>query len=401
MSAKGEVKSRTASVPRRATRPSASLGRHSAETSPLRAYISPLKDFSAYTPVRQSRERSVTLRSRLNTSVEGKKKAASQTAALESMNDLRNKTSKLDEESKKLAEKVGQVRLKLQARRGQGREESKTLARVAVQVIGKACRELLGQAVAGMRGKAEEVRAIERQGVRHCHIRRLASHFEAWRAAFKATTQAYGKLSNTADLHFRRHLLRRCLQLWKGIYHRGATMTPSNRRMPNALVDAERPRPASLSPKPIQPDTRPLSTSNARKAPLKSPVGSTKSKLSSSGLTTPTSFLHKKTPLKENLLKVFEPSSPGLLSVATQHHKLSLLVNPNQYYQIWKPLLSNLSQASAHAKQHYRKHLGQRVFHAWLEFYVTSYESHEEVDSEGSDSRYEFVVRAFRLVRGS
>ena len=398
--AKAEVKSRTVSVPRRATRPSPSQGRHSAETSPLRAYISPLKDFSAYTPVRQSRERSATLRSRLNTSTEAKKKAASQTAALESMNDLKNKTSKLDEESKKLVEKVGQVRLKMQVRRGKGKkDEGKSLVKVLIEVIGKAYKQIASEALEGIRDKAEETRAVERKGIRHCYLRRLAGHFEGWKAAFQAVTHDTAHLTDIADKHFRRHLLRQYIRSWKSIYIRKDSLTPASRRIPKAFVEVEHPRPASLSPKPIQPETRPLSTSNTRKTPLKSPAGSTKSNLSSSLLTVPASFLHKKPiPSKENLIKVFEPVNQELFSLATQHHKQSLLVSPMQYYQIWKPLLANLGAANEQAKQHYRKHLGQRVFHAWLEFYVTSYESHGEASSQESDSRYDFAVRSFRLV---
>jgi hypothetical protein len=315
------------------------------------------------------------------------------------MNDLRSKTSKLDEESKKLVEKVGQVRLKMQVRRGKGKDEGKSLTKVLIEVIGKAYRQIASEALEGIREKAEETRVMERKGIRHCYLRRLAGHFEGWKAAFQAATHNTAHLSDIADEHFRRHLLRQYIRCWKSIYHRKDSMTPASRRMPKALVEVEHPRPASLSPKPIQPETRPLSTSNARKTPLKSPVSSTKSNLSSSLLTVPASFLHKKPiPSKENLVKVFEPVNKELLSLATQHHKQSLLVSPMQYYQIWKPLVANLGEASDKAKQHYRKHLGQRVFHAWLEFYVTSYESHGEVSSQESDSRYDFAVRAFRLV---
>lgn len=400
-SAKGETKTRTMSLPRRAARPS---GRNSTETSPLRAYLSPFKDFSTYTPVRQSREHSSTLRSRLNTSTETRKKPTTQTTALDSMNDLKTKTSKLDEESKKLADKVGQIRLKLQAKRGKNREESKELARVIVRVVTVYRREIGASVWTQIKAKAEEVRALQRQANRYFVNRCLRRYFGTWKAEFKVMAKETDMRLDAAENQFRRNTLGKFVKIWRNCQRRSELMTPTNLRIPNPMKPAtelEHPRPASLSPKPIQPDSRPFSSSNTRKIPIKSPVPSPKPK--STPLSVPVSHPRTKKPLsKEN--QFFAPVSQELLSVAAKHHSLSLLVTSTQYYQVWKPLVDNARNVSEAGRKHYRKQLGQRVFHAWLEFYVTSYQSHGDLvsqDSMDSDSQYEVIVRSFRVVRGT
>lgn len=362
-------KARTASVPKvlptsksftaKRAAPSASPARHltaSTETSPIRSYVSPGKDFSNYTPLRLAKEKTsqsfskivYKSRTKLNASVasEDVPRLRSRASAFESLNDLRNKTERLDEESKRFAAKVSQIKEKIHSRpapqlasRKPQREETglKPFARTCTRLVARACAAVLREALDALHAKAERVKAMERQGQRFHQRLRQKAHFQAWKAAFEVKEIEGFKMTEIAVKHHHLQLSLSCFAKWKETRD-WSKLRPEDRKRRadistvlsasarNALEHSFG-RPSSVSPKP---ESRPATVLGQRKPVNRSPVPSPKpSKTPPPKRTSvsPKPTVHKKTP--STPMAKPEPETPvseELMRVAAEHHRLSSIV---------------------------------------------------------------------------
>ena len=440
-------KARTTSVPKalptsksftaKRGAPSASPARHltaSTETSPIRSYASPGKDYSHYTPLRLAKEKTsqsfskivYKSKTKLNASVasEDVPRLRSRASAFESLNDLRNKTERLDEESKRFAAKVSQIKEKIHSRptpqlasRRPQREEAglKPFARTCTRLVARACASVLREALDALHARAERVKAMERQGQRFHQRLRLKAHFQAWKAAFEVKEIEGFKMTEIAVKHYHLQLSLGCFAKWKETRD-WSKLRPEDRKRRadistvlsasarNALEHSFG-RPTSVSPKP---EPRPATVLGQRKPGSRSPVPSPKpSKTPPPKRTSvsPKPVAHKKTP-STPIPKPEPPETPvseELMRVAAEHHRLSSIVMPTQFFTLWKPWKAIVQAKQERARLHRHQHLGRFVFQAWLEFYVASCEEAvEEAHSPAEDTDisqdYTDIVAVFRLV---
>lgn len=367
-------KGRTTSVPKtlpasksftaKRAAPSASPGRHltaSTETSPIRSYVSPSKDFSSYTPLRLSKERTsqsfskivYKSKTKLNASLasEDVPRLRARATAMESLNDLRSKTEKLDEESKRFAAKVSQLKEKINPRPAPklvpGRVQEagmRPFARTFTRLLARACGVLLRESMDSLHAKAEKIKTMERQGQRFHHKLRLKAHFQAWKAAYEVREIEGFKLTEIAVKHYHLQLSLSCFAKWKETKE-WSKLRPEDRKRRadistvlsanvRSALDHSFGRPSSVSPKP---ETRPRpnvyrpSTVTGQRKPTHSPTPSPKPSKTpppKRAAVSPKPNIHKKAPSTPHPNPPESPVSEELLRIAGQHYRLSTIVLP-------------------------------------------------------------------------
>ena len=362
-------------------------------TSPIRSYISPLKDYSNYTPLLLSRSSKTTPKHTLSTSFSSeevaKPRKTTRPSALDSMHDLRSKTDKLDHDSKKFAEKVVQVRQQLQ-RNGRARSvtdnsNKKSLPRACAKVLSRAVNRVLSLAIDKIHAKAKKIEVMERQGQRFCFKLRAKQHFSAWMWAMHEQRENGAVKLEIAVTQYRITLKKRTFRVWK------SQKSAETAKIPNVSPKIER---------------RPLTSSNTKKrTPSESPKPA-KSSIIRREEGTVRQSQNRKIPVKAE--SPTDEVSEALYSLAVQHHRFSAIVSVRQFYNVWKPWKAAAFEKRDRAVKHHRRVVGAKVFHTWLEFYVESCEGRESPDvhvlladsfeEAASTSHYDPIIAAFRLV---
>ena len=375
-------KARTSSMPRakpasasfsaKRSAPSISPVRNTSgsnETSPIRSYVSPIKDFTNYTPLRMSREKvsqsyskivyksKTTLNASLSSSSEDipRLRAKPRASALDSLNDLRSKTEKLDEESKKFAEKVSQIKQKIQK---EGRQQPqlatrkpkkdgnliRNFARTCTKQLSRVCYPALRSALDGMHAKAEKIAGMERQSVRFHAKLRLKSHFSAWKSSFELREIEDFRLTEVACKHYHLQLTLNTFSQWKEAT-KWSRLRPEDRQrradISTVLSASAKPalvRPASVSPKPTKAGGRQVPLKNSLKKSTRSPTLSPKPSVTpppKRGSVTPKPFVHKKTSSSPvgRLETTVEKEEGEMWKVAEEHWRMSAIVRDNAVLQ--------------------------------------------------------------------